>query len=558
MRFLIFQISGTTPTQFYTDKEATLETDSDENGGFCFVKPKEPGPLKLTFEDTRGEKSYVHLLFTDPIEKLIQKRADWIKNQQVLNNPKSLFDQTIVPGNLKDQKPHKNPAYYSAAEIESSLADALFLAEKNSIYPDSEQIQILDHYIDHFLLDKIQNPGDMSVCSVLKENGKIPAYPGRLMIYPYVFNLYHSMYKIASCCKLAARKPLDYLAFSFTTAMAMYEFGWQREVWTSGVVGNSKVYDILADLSKEGLMAEFNALLNHVYDKATKMIQQEYPYTTELALDTTAFAEAFSASKYLNEEAHQERTIRCAYAARSLAPSWWWYGSDTRSLNQVDTMPIGSLKDKGEICLSHTTIPNSLIFFEHLDRDYFSLPETYMRSAFGGMLGPWALIHNSGAASMCYCPDRYSWQFGFNFYSGQSGMGYFHYLRKVGSYVLPAKDLSDIYSFGCHFEQHQNYYQITPWDGVGRKIILRQISAEFYLTFGKIEKLKLDVQKRWFKVKIFSPAHEDLCVQLIVIGLWGSKLEMHKRVFEGSNGKIVASFTLSAQKITVVSGKVIL
>lgn len=552
------EISGTTPTQFYTDNEAELETDSDENGGFCFVKPKNPGPLKLTFEDTRGEQSYVHLLFTDPIEQLIQKRAEWVMDKQVLRNPKLLFDQTIIPGNLKTQKSHKNPEFFSAAEIESSLADALFLAEKNSIYPDSDQIKILDHYIDDFLLNKIQNPGDMSVSSTLKENGLIPAYPGRLMTYPYVFNLYHAMYKVALITDQTARKPLDYLKFSWATGMAMFQFGWRRDVWTSGVVGYSRIYEILADLSKEDLRIEFDQLLSNVYQKAKNMVQQDYPYTVELALDATAFSEAFFAAKYLEEEEHQERTIRCAYAARSLAPSWWWYGSDTRIPYQNDSVPIGSLKDKGEICLSYTTIPNSLIFFEYLDRDYFSLPETYMRSAFGGMLGPWALVHHNGAASMCYCPDRYSWQYGFNFYSGQGGMGYFHYLRQVGSYVLPGKDLSDVYSFGCHFEQHENYYQITPWDGVGRKIILRQISAEFYLSFGKIEELKLDVQKRWFKIKIFNPSHEDVHVKFSVAGLWGSKLELEERLVENSNGVITASLILSARKITEVYGKVVL
>ena len=190
--------------------------------------------------------------------------------------------------------------------------------------------------------------------------------------------------------------------------------------------------------------------------------------------------------------------MRCAYATRSLAPSWWWYGSDKRNWDGADSTPTRAMADRGETCLAHTTIPNSLIFFGLMDRDYLAIPEAYMRMAFGGMLGPWALVRSDGAASMCYCPDLSSKHAGFNSYTGGSGHGLFHYLREVGSYVLPNQK-QGIYTFGCHFESTDDAYVVRPWEGVGRRIVMRQIGAEFRLTFGRFIELRVDRAKRWFE-----------------------------------------------------------
>ncbi len=88
--------------------------------------------------------------------------------------------------------------------------------------------------------------------------------------------------------------------------------------------------------------------------------------------------------------------------------------------------------------MAHTTIPNSLIFFSLLDRDYLGLPDAYMRMAFAGMLGPWALVGPEGEAAMSFCPDPASKQYQFNRFNGSSGIGYFHYLRGVRAWCCRA------------------------------------------------------------------------------------------------------------------------
>lgn len=551
------EVAGVQPVRWFVSRDAETQTDSDEEGGFCFVKPKDPGRVRVTFEDKLGRLSHVHLLFTEPIEQLIKKRAAYICRHQVVDDPESPLHMAIT---LVDTTTNtaitEAEEFVGASGIECSLADAVLLAEKNAHYPLREEITVLDNYLEHFLLDDVQNPSDMSVASVLMDGTGLGAYSGRPLTYPSVFCLYHAMYRVARTYGETRQAPDVYLRRAFQTAMAMFRFGWRNYVRTVGILGYARVYDILRDLTEEGMSDEERQLREQVEAKAEEIVKLKYPYAGESVLDTSGFEEVFNAALHLNDDEHLERTMRCAFAARSIAPSWWWYGSDKRSWDGADSTPAKALLDRGEACLAHTTIPNALMLFRWLDRDYFDIPDVYMRLAFGGMLGPWALVRNDGAASMCYCPDSSSKHYGYNRFSGASGLGYFHYLRGVGAYVLPCGS-AGTYTFGCHYESNSGAYSVRPWDGVGRRVIMRQIGAEFELTFGKILLARLDHRKRWFEVRIENPCDKDIKCELRVRGLWGVQLQILGRLLDNTNGEVEVPLVLPANQVVHVTGKVI-
>lgn len=554
---IALEVQGASPTRFFVSRDAAIETDADEDGGFCFVKPTEPGPIRVTFQDSRGRVSHVHLMFTEPIESLIRKRARWIAENQVLSDPSSLLHGGILLTNCDTGEKVTDPEEYAGASgIECSLADALFLAEKNAVYPDRNEIRVLDEYISEFLLDEVQNPGDMSVGSVLGDGKGIGAYAGRPLTYPDVFNLYHALYRVSSTYGETQHKPRVYLKRAAQTAIAMFQFGWRHYVRTVGILGYARIYDLVRDLRAEGMKDELDKLLPHVISKADEMVKQHYPYAGESVLDTSGFEEVFHAAIFLQNDEHLERTMRCAYAARSLAPSWWWYGSDKRSWDGADSTPLRALIDRGEACLAHTTIPNSAMFFASLDRDYLAIPDAYMRLAFGGMMGPWALVRSDGAASMCYCPDLSSKHRGYNAYTGASGLGYFHYLRCCGAYVLPNRT-QGLFTFGCHFEQDDTRYVVRPWDGVGRRVVMRQIGAEFQLSFGRFVEVSMDVRKRWAEFLIENPCDKDIRAELTIRGLWGTQINVMGRVHENTEGDVVASINLPAGRTTPITAKVV-
>jgi len=119
------------PTEFRSDVEAELETDSDEEGGFCFVRPEHPGAVRVDFDDIKGRTSHAHLLFTEPIEDLIHKNAQsGSSSTKFARNPG--FSKTrFSPSRSNPETMLTRPEDYSGGfGVVSSLADALYLAEK--------------------------------------------------------------------------------------------------------------------------------------------------------------------------------------------------------------------------------------------------------------------------------------------------------------------------------------------------------------------------------------------------------------------------------------------
>ncbi len=552
---IALEVSGASPKEFFVSKDAQVETDTDEEGSFCFVRPSDNGPLRVSFQDNKGQMCHAHLMFTEPIGELIERRAVYIAGRQTVEDPESPLFGAVVLTDIVKNAPVTGPEEFAEPSgLESSLADALFLAEKNTIYPDRGQIGLVDRYIDEFLLDDVQNPGSFAVGSVLDEEG-LGSHFGRPLNYPHVFNLYHALYRIASTYGETARDRNEYLRMAYQTAMAMFQEGWRLYVRTVGVLGYARVYDLLDDLRHEDMTAEADQLAHWIQFKANELVKLEYPFAGESVMDTSGFEEVFAAARFLANDEDLERTVRCAFATRSLAASWWWYGADKRSWDGADSSPLRALLDRGEACLAHTTIPNSLIFFGLMDRDYFGLPEAYMRMAFGGMVGPWALVRRDGGASMCYCPDLSSKHAGYNPFTGASGLGYYHYLRGVGSYVLPSSG-AGLYTFGCHFETDGSAYVVRPWDGVGRRIVLRQIGAEFELGFGQFTELKLDKRKRWFEAVVRNPSDKDVTATLRVKGLWGSVLSIQSTTVNAPGGVASCPIRLPAGESLRVRGTV--
>ncbi len=64
---------------------------------------------------------------------------------------------------------------------------------------------------------------------------------------------------------------------------------------------------------------EADRLLEQMEAKAEELTAMRSPYAGETAIDTSGLEEVFAAAKHLNDDAHLERTVRAAFAARSLS-----------------------------------------------------------------------------------------------------------------------------------------------------------------------------------------------------------------------------------------------
>ncbi len=541
---IALEIEGSTPARFYSTPGMELETDSDEEGGFCFVKPDEPGVVRVSFDDTRERTSHTYLLFIKPIAELIQKRASWIVEHQIVDLAKSSLDGAIVCVDIEDGKQAVEAEdYASPVMIECSLGDALFLAEKNTSYPVEREIEVLDDYLDRFLQDDLQNPLDGAVGSTFPSEGSVANGYGRAQVYPLVINLFGSMVRVAETYG-ARRSPTEYLECAIRTAEALFRHASGPDWRKGGLLGMAELGPILERAKRAGIAVD--DLEQAWIQRRTTLGKLENPFAGDAMWTTTGFDEVHAIAAAEADEERQDRIRRIAYVARSLSPSWWWYGNDQRWLEDL-WLQHPAMLDKGELCLGPTTSANASLLLRSLDRDYGNLPDTVVRQAFGGLFGVWALVRDDGAGASGYCPDAASRQFGMSQVTGDVGLTLYHYLRLAASYVLPTAD--SYRAFGCTFDTDKSLfgedYVVRPWDGLGRRVVVRQIGLDVEASFGRIETLRFDVRKRWMQVTLHNPADRPIVAVLTTRGLWGRDFVSADAELRVEGVTVVASIELA-------------
>lgn len=548
---IAIEVQGTTPTRFFTDIDTELETDADEDGGFCFIRPSVTGPLKVSFEDTQGRESEIHLFFTAPIADLISKRAEWIAEHQFITAPGALHHAIVPADNRQTTALTDAETFMTGFGIESGLSDALFLAEKNTRYPDPSQISVLDCYVTDFLEDDVRNPADGSVGSLLPDFKSVALGYGSPRVYPLTFCLYHALAKIARTYGGLSGTELDYLKKGYQTALAMF-----KHVDPAVFVGAGQplmpfLFELLTDLKRHGV--DVSAVQRLADARAIDFSRRRYPFSGESLWSTSGFEEVYDAARRRQNEELEERTLRCAYATRSLSPSWWWYGVDKRSLEDTESSAGIWQTDRGELCIGPSTVANSLMFLQTLERDTQGIPDAYLRQATGGLFSPWALVREDGAAGMGFGPDSASGHVGISGTTGDIGLSLFYYLHAMSSYVLPTRGVG-VLTVGCHFEtdteNDSDWYSVKPWDGVGRRIVVRQVGLDVATSFGVIKEFRFDGRKRRASLVIYNPADRKMPCTVIVRGLWGVKFSVDGIEVPCIDGVTQFSIDLLAQQET--------
>jgi hypothetical protein len=287
-------------------------------------------------------------------------------------------------------------------------------------------------------------------------------------------------------------------------------------------------------------------------DRRTQMASRKYPFNSGSLWNTAGFEEAFWTARALSDASGMERYLRYATAARSLSPCWWWYGSDKRWTESPQGVSHPALDDKGELCLGPTTVADSLMVLSALDRDSETIHPGRLRMAFGGLLGVWALVRDDGAGSMGFCPDAASKHFGMSWTTGDLGLGLYHYLRGAASFVLASRQIG-LLTFGCEFESLEEgpleRFILKPWDGVGRRVVVRHVGLDVSSTTARIKELAFDARKRNATLSLQNTSDKALATQIEIRGLWGERFEVDGAEVHARDGILTAKVTIEAQSM---------
>lgn len=244
---------------------------------------------------------------------------------------------------------------------------------------------------------------------------------------------------------------------------------------------------------------------------------------------------------------------------KSASPNWWSFGSEPRPTVDYEFHPY--LPDFAEVYPSYTSVASSLAMTTWLKRDYTRLDEAGLRLATAGFLAPWSLVREDGAASMGFCPDLGSSERGVVPYTGDIGFALADYLRYSTGYLLSSLDRGFV-PVGVHFESYpkdgMTMLRLEPWDGVGRRIIVRHLNLMVEADGAKIDCLEFDINLQYAKIVLDNPTEAmKRKTRVMVDGLWGTEFAVTGAEHKIVDGVLWLDATVEAGRLKEIEIRVV-
>ncbi|MEM2341243.1 MAG: DUF5695 domain-containing protein [Candidatus Bathyarchaeia archaeon] len=437
----------------------------------------------------------------EDLETLIDRRAAFIMAFQRITDPNDIRRYAFLMWDSENKRildtapplvdfgpgwPRPPKSWMNGCSDEIGFAEPLFLAEKNVYHPNNDEIRALDDYIWNFLYGKLQDPETYAIKRWIWDDPK----PGvdRSFNYPHVFNIYHSMYKIAKLYGLTRKTPKDYLLLAYNTAIAFYSDEIVPRWWRNiGHIGQWNLINILDDLKNEGLVNEYNALLEKVDSGAAFFLGTRYTYRSEFAFDTTGYEFTYFIRKYKGKMDLVEDAIKVLLATLHQQPIWWWRGCDIKSLGV------------------YTTAQNAMCLLDAYDEN----PEKplLLEVGYAGILAYFSQILSSGEACTGpnWSPDGSPGSYFNPAWSNEYGIGLYPALSILKSYVVKDKDFGLI-GYGCRVEEKDGTYIVEPADGIRVRVYIVPLNLKVFVLKSHIDKLEVNKGSKWINLAV-SKAH---------------------------------------------------
>ena len=376
----------------------------------------------------------VYYFVTEDIETLWKKRAAFIVSKQETDPEKwyrGLFcewnNETGVRLSPDNYDRIGGWRIYEVSCDDPGLSKPAFLSSKLALYPDQDEVEALDDYIEYFVWGGLQQteeePYPYGIYGIpdwkkLRDSDD-PGVRGKLHIwriydYSHIALMYYNMYRVAADypgirTRLAAE---EYLTRAYGTACAMFTIPVELDDWNAVKTGlyNERVIPWIVTALRENGKAFEADRLNTFWMRKVKFFVTECKdvFGSEYPFDTTGFESTF----YLAEDAllaasldkddnpwsgkipydravsFMEKQHRCNLACRGfLEPAYFWYGSDYRGNNT-------------HYLLSYMSQMGGCSILEHAlyhEKD----PWAMLRLGYGSLLSSYALM-NTGTKESNY------------------------------------------------------------------------------------------------------------------------------------------------------------
>lgn len=297
------------------------------------------GENKITISYGDNAKTYLEFFVTEPLETLYKKRAAFLVHAQQHRDSTKWYDGLFGIYDMKNSELRgpDNPDYFDQSRLryvltcdDPALCKAPFLAAKNVVYPEADEIEAIEYYLEHFVWGKLQrtdqelpypygiygtpdwptNRDTKTREANTDDPNRFKMHVWRSYDYPHLMMLYYHMYEIASMYpnKVHYLDAEGYLIRAKETAKAYFSYPYEILPWYEtykwGCYNELLIPELIAVLQSKGYTDDAEFLTQEWEKKAKYFIYDDpYPFRSEYAVDATAFESSYALAKYgvLNE-----------------------------------------------------------------------------------------------------------------------------------------------------------------------------------------------------------------------------------------------------------------
>lgn len=415
------------------------------------------------------------------------------------------YDREINQVVLQDSR-----VWIAGLSDEGGAGSWLAAIMKELVQPDKEELEKLQQFVDKVLWGGLQSKQDPGAYGVRKSlfyyqpdqlpahfydsnfdwttwtswNKQAAAAVDRSYDYPHVTAAYWVLYRLARNHQgLVTNHPWDwYLNHAYETSMAMTSYA--KDLAVFGQMEGSIFVEVLADLKREGMNVQADALENKMRERADRWRKEAYPFGSEMPWDSTGQEEVYAWTKYFGYQNKAEVTLDAILGYDPAIPHWGYNGSARRYWDF-----IFAAKDRRlERQLHHygsglNAIPVLSEYREHPEDFYL------LRIGYGGTLGALTDIDQEGFAAAAFhsFPDMLQP----DPLSGDYGPNFFGHAWNTAVYVVDHPEFGWV-AFGGNITVNGAAITVTPRDSFRSRIYLAPRGLWLTLDAGTFESLEVN------------------------------------------------------------------
>ena len=318
------------------------------------VRFRKPGENKLIIHFNGTLTTQLEFFSCQPLETLFKKRSSFIVNHQQHRDSTKWYNGLYSVYDMKNKVlrgPDNTDGFdfwwgYVLACDDPALCKAPFVAAKNVVYPDQEEIESVEYYLKNFVWGKLQRTDqetpypygiygtpnwmvnrDPVLRAGVKNRNLDKMNVWRSYDYPHMIMLYWHMYQIAKMYPDMVHylNADQYLERAFQTAKAYFTYPYEILPWYEtykwGCYNELVIPELINELKAQGarlkaqdkaqgsgLKAQAKAqgsglkaeVLKEEWEKKVKyfVYDDPYPFRSEYSLDRTAFESSYALAKY--------------------------------------------------------------------------------------------------------------------------------------------------------------------------------------------------------------------------------------------------------------------